>query len=99
MSPPAGRHTMARELDISSSRSIAVLRRLAEEMGHLSDPLTAHATFARAMREAYDDLNVVQLSTSGLPPGQYRIVIMRTQDGVEHVPECSPWDYACLPVR
>lgn len=97
----AGRpaHTMAREIDISSSRSIAVLTRLVEEMGRMSDPLTAHATFARAMREAYDELNLVQLSTNGLPPGQYRVVILRTQDGVEHVPACDPWDYQCLPVR
>jgi sigma-B regulation protein RsbU (phosphoserine phosphatase) len=92
-------HTMARELDISSSRSIAVLTRLVEEMGRVSDPLAAHATFARAMREAYDELNVVQISTAGLAPGQYRIFVLRTQDGVEHVPETDPWECGSLPVR
>jgi sigma-B regulation protein RsbU (phosphoserine phosphatase) len=90
---------MARELDISASRSIAVLTRLVEEMGRMSDPLAAHSAFSRAMREAYEELNVVQLSTIGLPSGQYRIFVMRTQDGVEHVPETSPWAYQTLPVR
>ena len=90
---------MARVLDISASRSIGVLTRLVGEMGRMSDPLAAHATFARAMREAYDELNVVQLSTAGLEPGQYRIFVMRTQDGVEHVPETTPWEYQSLPVH
>lgn len=90
---------MARVLDISASRSIGVVTRLVGEMGQMSDPLAAHATFSRAMREAYDELNVVQLSTTGLAPGEFRIFVMRTQDGVEHVPETGPWDYQTLPVQ
>ena len=90
---------MARNIDISASRSIGVLTRLVGEMGQMSDPLAAHATFSRAMREAYDELNIVQLSTMGLAPGEFRIFVMRTQDGVEHVPQASPWEYQGLPVH
>src|SRR4051812_21381324 len=68
---------MARVIDISASRRIGVLTRLVEDMGRLSDPLEAFEAFYRGMREAFDPMNAVQLSTLGLAAGEFRVFGMR----------------------
>jgi sigma-B regulation protein RsbU (phosphoserine phosphatase) len=53
------------------------------------------------MRQTFAPTNVLQLSTANLPPGQYRIFGLRTDDGVNHFPQQrDPWaDGAALPVH
>jgi sigma-B regulation protein RsbU (phosphoserine phosphatase) len=90
---------MARVIDISSSRRIGVLTRMMEEIGRLSDPLEAFTTFSQGMRLAFENVTVAQLSTVGLPPGQFRVFGARSADGVSHVAATDPWDYRKLPVH
>jgi sigma-B regulation protein RsbU (phosphoserine phosphatase) len=90
---------MARVIDISTSRRIGVLTRMMEEVGRLSDPLEAFAAFSNGMRAAFERANVAQVSTLGLPPGEFRLFGVRTADGVDHVAAGNPWDYLNLPVH
>ncbi|MDB5322358.1 MAG: Stage sporulation family protein, partial [Phycisphaerales bacterium] len=90
---------MAKQIDISSSHRIGVLTRLMEEMGGLSEPQEAIDLFQEGMRQAYEPLGAVQLSTLDLPPGEYRIVRMAGADGTDHQPSRPPWDYRSLAVQ
>ncbi len=54
---------MAKAVDISTSRRIGVLTALMEKMGGLSEPQQAIELFEQGMREAYEALGTVHLST------------------------------------
>src|SRR5258705_8367647 len=90
---------MSKIIDISSSKRVGVLTRLMEEMGTLTDPREAMDVFAAGMRQAYDPLSAVYLSTVELRPGEYRISRLVTADGVDHVPWSLAWDYRMVPVQ
>jgi sigma-B regulation protein RsbU (phosphoserine phosphatase) len=70
-----------------------------EEMGELTDPRQAMDVFAAGMRQAYDPLSAIYLSTLQLRPGEYRISRLVTADGVDHVPWRLAWEYQAVPVQ
>src|SRR5258706_9031122 len=90
---------MAKAVDISTSRRIGVLTALMEKMGGLSEPQQAIELFEQGMREAYEALGTVHLSTLELGAGEYRISRLAGGNGVEHVSSRPPWDYRTLPVQ
>src|SRR5258706_8315699 len=87
---------MAKAVDISTSRRIGVLTALMEKMGGLSEPQQAIELFEQGMREAYEALGTVHLSTLELGAREYRISRLAGADGVEHEPTRPPGDYCPL---
>jgi sigma-B regulation protein RsbU (phosphoserine phosphatase) len=90
---------MPRIIDISASRRAALLTQLMQEIGSLSDPVQAFAALSQGLREAFDPINVAQLSTLNLGAGEFRIFALRTADGVEHVAGTNPAACGDLPVH
>lgn len=68
------------DLDTSANRRIPLLTHLFESITRCIDPHELLDTFVRAMRSAYGNRCFVQLSTAGLPPGQYRVMRCLTHD-------------------
>jgi sigma-B regulation protein RsbU (phosphoserine phosphatase) len=69
-----------------------------EEMGGLVHPHEAMDLFARGMRQAYEKMSAVQLSTVALGAGAFRVTRMAMSDGRDLVPLRSPWEKRELPV-
>jgi len=67
---------MATFVDISSSRRIELLSRLMEDMAGLVQPDEAMDLFSRGMRQAYEGLSAIQLSTVSLQAGEFRVTRM-----------------------
>jgi sigma-B regulation protein RsbU (phosphoserine phosphatase) len=88
-----------KRLDVSTNPRIPVLMELVNSMNRFSDPWQLLEAFIAAMRRVYGSRCYVQLSTRGLPPGEYRIVRMQTHDGVEHVDWQPVWRGPAQPVH
>jgi sigma-B regulation protein RsbU (phosphoserine phosphatase) len=90
---------MATFVDISSSRRIELLTKLMEEMAGLVQPDEAMDLFSRGMRQAYEGLSAIQLSTVSLQAGEFRVTRMATSGGDELVSLPSNWEKRDLPVQ
>jgi len=76
-------------LDTASNPRIPLLLELLSSLSRIKDPAALLEQFIRTMRRAYGAHCYIQLSTAGLPAGQYRFLRFMAPDGAEH---CPPGD-------
>ena len=76
-------------LDTSNNPRIPVLLDLLSALNRLTDPAAILDQFVSTMRRAYGAHCYLQISTTGLPPGHYRLLRAMAPDGSEH---CQPGD-------
>src|SRR3954468_24545399 len=86
-------------IDPSSSRRIALLTQLMEEMTRIQHPRDVLEVLSRGFQQVFETVAAVHLSTRRLEPGQFRIHRLTTPDGVEHAHAQDPWATSTLPVQ
>jgi sigma-B regulation protein RsbU (phosphoserine phosphatase) len=86
-------------IDPSSSRRIAMLTQLMEEMTRIQHPRDVLDALSRGFQRVFATVAAVHLSTRGLPTGQFRVHRLTTPGGIDHVPPGDPWATAALPVH
>src|SRR3954468_7184503 len=86
-------------IDPSSSRRIALLTQLMEEMTRIQHPRDVLEVLSRGFQRVFATVAAVHLSTRGLESGQFRVHRLSTPDGVEHVDASDPWSAASVPVQ
>lgn len=74
-----------KSLDLSDNPRIPVLMELVNSMHRFTDPRDLLNAFVAAMRRAYGSRGYLQLSTRGLPAGNYRISRLLSKDNIDHV--------------
>jgi len=80
-----------KRVDLSRNQRIPVLMELVNSMNRYSDPWELLETVIVAMRRIFGARAYVQVSTRGLPPGEYRIMRIQTQDETDHVDVQAAW--------
>jgi sigma-B regulation protein RsbU (phosphoserine phosphatase) len=86
-------------VDLSGSSRIARLMALTNSLRQAHSPYEALLRYSKFLGEAYSDRAQIVLATRGLAVGQYRIWRLRTDEGIEHVEFCDPWNQLNLPVH
>jgi phosphoserine phosphatase RsbU/P len=86
-------------LQTEGSQRLAVYRQVMAAVRSEMSPRQTHAAFLESMRQVYPRYCYVEVSTLGLRPGQFRITRIRREDGIEAVPDCTPWQIDGVPVR
>lgn len=86
-------------LQTEGSQRLAVYRQVMAAVRSEMSPRQTHAAFLESMRQVYPRYCYVEVSTLDLPPGQFRITRIRREDGIEAVPDCTPWQIDGVPVR
>ncbi|HEY1922194.1 MAG TPA: hypothetical protein VGG44_05470, partial [Tepidisphaeraceae bacterium] len=85
-------------VDLSGSSRMTTLMNLTRALKNCRSPYEALLMYCRYLRDANPGRAHLVLSTAGLPPGQYRVWRLLSDDGIERVELSNPWEDLSRPV-
>lgn len=85
-------------VDLSGSSRMAAMMELTQALRNCRSPYEALLMYTRYLRYTNPGRAHVILSTAGLLPGQYKVWRFLSDDGVENIEQCNPWESLNLPI-
>jgi len=85
-------------VDLPDSSRMTALMELTQTLRNCQSPYEALLMYIRYLRYTNPGRAHVVLSTAGLLPGQYKVWRFLSDDGVENIEPCNPWENLNLPI-